>query len=144
MDNEVEILEPGELRTVQTPCSRCKKLGIRYIVRNTILAGPGTSSTTAANTRPVSTGDLASRNGIELPWPVPHAQPAIGQDKAQVANVSVVPRTKSGYLNNLPPSQGDTIRWNGNVLLIRTPQSPETVLIIRTIDTLRYEKVEEE
>jgi hypothetical protein len=46
--------------------------------------------------------------------------------------------------NDLPPSQGDPARWNGYTLLIHTPQSTETVIIIRAVDTLRREKVEEE
>jgi hypothetical protein len=34
--------------------------------------------------------------------------------------------------------------WNGGTLLVHTPQSPETIFIIRAIDTLRYEGVEQE
>jgi hypothetical protein len=46
--------------------------------------------------------------------------------------------------NDLPPSQRDPARWNGGALLIHTPQSTETVIIIRAVDTLRREKVEGE
>ena len=46
--------------------------------------------------------------------------------------------------NHLPPRQGDFARRNGGTLVVHTPQSAQTVLIIRAIDTLRREHVEEE
>ncbi|KAF2118116.1 hypothetical protein BDV96DRAFT_569267 [Lophiotrema nucula] len=147
LPSEVEIPEPGELRTVQTPCYRCKRLGVPCIVRQTILGRPGpeSSSTTAAGFRPVRTGDIISRIIIELPSrTVARTQPTTVQDGAQLVNSSVIPRTRLRSSNDLPPSQGDPARWNGDALLIHTPQSTETVIIIRAIDTLRREKVEEE
>ncbi|KAK3712716.1 hypothetical protein LTR37_008980 [Vermiconidia calcicola] len=46
--------------------------------------------------------------------------------------------------NHLSPSQVDLARRDGGTLLVHTPQSVKTVLIIRAIDTLRREHVEEE
>jgi hypothetical protein len=130
LPSEVEIPDPGELRTVQTPCYRCKRLGVPCIVRQTILGRPGpeSSSTTAADFRPIRTGDIVSRIIIELPSrTVSCTQPATVQES-----------------NDLLPSQRDPARWNGGALLIHTPQSTETVIIIRAVDTLRREKVEGE
>ena len=147
LPSEVEVPDPGELRTVQTPCYRCKRLGVPCIVRQTILGRPGpeSSSTTAADFRPVRTNDIVSRIIIELPSrTVARTQPATVQDEAQVVNRSVIPRTGLRSSNDLPPSQGDPARWNGDALLIHIPQSTETVIIIRAVDTLRREKVEGE
>jgi hypothetical protein len=75
---------------------------------------------------------------------VGRTQPATVQDEAQVVNSSIIPRTGLRTSNDLPPSQGDPARWNGDALLIHTPQSAETVIIIRAVDTIRREKVEKE
>lgn len=147
LPSEVEIPEPGELRTVQTPCYRCKRLGIPCIVRQTILGRPSTesSSTTAAAFQPAATSDIVSRVVIELPSRTKaRTQPITGQNEAQVINSSAVPRFRLRSSNNLPPSQRDPPRWNGDALLIHTPQSTETVIVIRAIDTLRCEKVQNE
>ena len=143
LPSEVEIPDPGELRTVQTPCYRCKRLGVPCIVRQTILGrpGPGSSSTTAADFQPVRTGDIVSRIIIELS---PYTFPATGQDDAHVVSSYATPRPRLRSSNDLPPSQGDAARRNGDTLLIHTPQSTETVVIIRAVDTLRREKVEKE
>ncbi|KAF2464012.1 uncharacterized protein BDR25DRAFT_337616 [Lindgomyces ingoldianus] len=127
----------GELRTVQTPCYRCKRLGVPCIVRQTILGRPGpeSNSTTAADFRPVRTGDFVSRIIIELPS---------RGGEAQVVSNCVILRTRLRSSNDLPPSPRDPACWNGHALLIHTPQSTETVIIIRAVDTLRCEKVEEE
>jgi hypothetical protein len=147
LPNDVEIPAPGEFRTVQTPCYRCKKLEILCIVRSTILGrpGPGRSSTTAANTQPGTTGDTVSRIIIELPLQtVAPTRPIAIQDESQVVNNSVVPHTRLRSSNDMPPSQGDPACWNGGTLLVHTPQSTETVIIIRAVDMLRCEKVEKE
>lgn len=147
LPSEVETPDPGELQTVKTPCYRCKRLGVPCIVRQTILGRPGpqSSSTTGADIRPVRTGDIVSRIIIELPSrTVAHTQPVTIQDEAQVVNSSVVPQAMLRSSNDISPGQGDPTRWNGNTLLIHRPQSTETVIIIRALDTLRCEKVEEE
>jgi hypothetical protein len=72
---------------------------------------------------------------------VARTQPITVPDEAQVSNSSVIPWHSS---NHLPPRQGYPARWNRDTLLIHTPQSTETVVIIRAIDTLRCQKVEKE
>ena len=147
LPSEVEIPNPGELRTVQTPCYRCKRLGVPCVIRQTILGRPRpeSSSNTAADFRPVRTGDIVSRIIIDLsPRTVARTQPAAVQDETQSVNSSVIPRTRLRSSNDMLPSQGDPAHWNGNALLIHTPQSTETVIIIRALDTLRREYVEDE
>ena len=147
LPSEVEIPNPGELRTVQTPCYRCKRLGVPCVIRQTILGRPGPerSSTAGADFRPARTGDIVSRITIELPSrTVARTQPATVQDETQLVNSSVIPRTRLRSSNDLPPGQGDPARWNGDALLLHTPRSTETVLVIHALDTLRCEHVEEE
>lgn len=147
LPNEVEILDPGELRTVQTPCYRCKRLGVPCIVRQTILGRPSAAggTTTAADSRPLRADDIVSRIIIELPLQTTASiQPAIIQDEEQVINSTVIPRTVLHSSKNLPLGQEDHARWNGHTLLIHTPQSIETIIILRVVETIRLEKVEEE
>ncbi|KAF2876285.1 hypothetical protein BDV95DRAFT_560375 [Massariosphaeria phaeospora] len=137
LPSDAEIPDPGELRTVQTPCYRCKRLGLPCVVRQTILGR------TTADFRPVRTGDgdFVSRIVIELPSrTVARTQPATVQDEAQVVKSTVITRTRLRSSNH----QGDPARRNEDTLLIHTPQSTETVLIIRAVDTLRCEKVDKE
>ena len=136
---------------VQTPCYRCKRLGVPCVVRQTILGRPGherrSSSTSAADIRPARTGEIISRIIIDLKLPsqiVARTQPATAQDESQRVNGSVIPRTRPRSSKDLPPRQGDHARWNGDSLLIHAPQSIETVIIIRAVDTLRREQVQEE
>lgn len=131
--SEVEIQSPGKLRTVQTPCYQCERLGVPCVIRQTILGQPGpkSSSTIAADLRPARTGEVVSRSILEL------------QDETRLVNSTVIPWTRLRSSNDLPPSQGDPARWPENALHVHTPQSTETV-IIRAFDTLRCEKVEEE
>lgn len=147
LPSEVEIPNRGELRTVQTPCYRCQRLGLPCVIRQTILGRPSPerSSTTAADFRPARFGDIVSRIIIELPSrTVARTQLATVQDETQLLNSSVIPRTRLRSSNDLPPSQGDPACWNGDALLFHTPQSMEKVIIISAVDTLRYEHVEEE
>ncbi|KAF2502201.1 hypothetical protein BU16DRAFT_576252 [Lophium mytilinum] len=142
LPSDIEIPDPGELRTIQTPCYRCKRLGVPCIVRQTILGRPSPerSSTTAADIRPVRADDAVPRILIDLSSRTgAPTQQATVRDEARV-----VPQARLHSPNLLPPSQGDPARWNGGALLIHTPQSPETVIIIRAMDTLRREKVENE
>lgn len=141
LPSEVEIPDPGELRTVQTPCYRCKRLGVPCVIRQTILGRPGPEKG-STTTR---TGDIVSRVVIELSLPTAaRTQPATVQDDTQLVTSSVIPRTNLRSSNDLEPSQGDSARWNGDTLLIHNPQSTERVIIIRAFDTLRSEKVEDE
>jgi len=147
LPSEVEIPNPGELRTIQTPCHRCKRLGIPCVIRQTILGRPSVekSSTAGADFRSARTGDIVSRIITELPsWTVARTRPDTIQDETQLVNCSVMPWTRLRSLNDLPPSQGDPARWNGDALLTHTPQSTETVFIMHALDTLRCEHVEEE
>lgn len=146
LPNNVEIPDVGELRTIQTPCYRCKRLGVSCIVRKTILGRPSPESSSTASYLPLlRTGSIGPRIIIELPLRtgVPN-QSATVHDEAHVANSFVIRRNKLCSTNDLVPSQGSIKRGNRNTLLIHTPQSPETVIIIRALDTLRREKVEGE
>ena len=71
-------------------------------------------------------------------------QSATVQDETQLVKSSVIPRTRLRSSKDLPASQGDPTRWNWDTLLIHKPQSPETLFIIRAVDTLRCENVEDE
>ncbi|KAI0569527.1 hypothetical protein Alg215_11586, partial [Pyrenophora tritici-repentis] len=139
--------DPGELRTVKTPCYRCKRLGVACIVRKTILGRPSPegSSTAASDPPPTRTGDMGSRIIIELPSRmVAPNQSYTVQNEAYVANSFAIPRTGMYSTNDLRPGQGITKGWDGKTLLIHTPQSTETVIIIRALDALQREKVEGE
>ena len=147
LPSKVEIPSPGEFRTVQTPCYRCKRLGVPCVVRQTILGRPGPerSSATAADFQPGTVDDIVSRIIIELPSrTVAPTQPDTAQDDTQLVKSYVIPRGRLRSSNDLPPSQGDSRREKRDTLLIHAPQSAETVIIIRAVDTLRCEKVEEE
>ncbi|KAH7347964.1 hypothetical protein BKA66DRAFT_563773 [Pyrenochaeta sp. MPI-SDFR-AT-0127] len=76
--------------------------------------------------------------------PVTHTQPGTVQHKPQLVDSCVDPWTKLRSSNHLPSGYEDSTRRNGNALLIHMPQSIETVIIIRALDTLRREKVEKE
>lgn len=145
LPSEVEVPNPGELRTVQTPCYRCKRLGIPCVVRQTVLGRSSNSTPAPAAFQPATTGEVVSRIIIEFPsQTVTHTHTTTIQNHTQLADRSVISRTNSCSPTNLPPSHGDPARWDEGTLLIHTPQSTETIVIIRALDTLRCEKVEEE
>lgn len=138
LPDEAEVPDLGELRTVQTPCYRCKRLKIPCIVRQTILGRPSAEGRPAiaapAGSRNAGTGDFVSRIIIELPSrPTADFASTTVQDVASAVRNSVVPRSYLCAANDRPTT-----------LLIHTPQSTETLIIIRAIDTLRREKVENE
>ncbi|KAH8722861.1 hypothetical protein GQ44DRAFT_711349 [Phaeosphaeriaceae sp. PMI808] len=137
LPSDVEIPGPGELRTVQTPCYRCKRLRIACVVRQTILGRPGHDSTltNAVASRPIKTGDTVTRFVIELSsQAVVHTEPATTRNDTQVEESCVMPWTKLGHQTCC----------NGGTLLSHIPQSTETLIIIRAVDTLRRERVENE
>ena len=112
LPSEVEVPGPGELRTIQTPFYRCKRLRVPCVIRQTILGRPGpkTSSTTAAaGFRPAGTGDISPRIIIDLSlWTVAaRIQPATTtvQDETQTVYTSIVPRTSFRSSDLLPSSQ---------------------------------------
>jgi len=89
--------------------------------------------------------NIGPRVIIELPSRrMEPTQTAGMQDGEYVANRFAVARSKLHSTNNLPLSQGVSKHLNGVTLLIHTPQSNETVLIIRALDTLQRWKVEGE
>ncbi|KAF2018090.1 hypothetical protein BU24DRAFT_491127 [Aaosphaeria arxii CBS 175.79] len=147
LPEEVEIPDPGELRTVQTPCYRCKRLGVPCIVRQTILGRPSPdnnrrSSTIGTVSRSAETGDFVSRIIIELPT---RTKPNHMSDTTQnELSSTLVPRKKSCASNMLPLIQRGSAPWGGDTLLIHTPQSIEQVIIIRAVDAIRCENMEKE
>jgi hypothetical protein len=144
LPSEVEIPGPGELKTVQTPCYRCKKLNVPCVVRQTLLGRPGHDSkpNPRAQARLVRACDVFSQVIIELPSrPAVHTQSEDEPYETRVINSSVVPHTRLDPLLR----QEDLVRWsNGNTLLYHTPLSTETVVIIRSLDIIRLQKVEKE
>lgn len=132
LPSDVEIPKPGELRTIQTPCHRCKRLGIPCVIRQTILGRPGHSSRSAA-----SINAQLRHKEVPVAGPPAEAQPSPVQDKSASGDSSVVKRPRLG-------SPGLLTSWNGVTPLVHAPQSPERVFIMHAMDTLRYECVEEE
>lgn len=148
LPSEVELPEPGELRAVQTPCYRCQRLGVPCVVRQTILGRPGLErrSITARNCQPTNTEEeLVPRIVIE-PFPKMAAcvQSASGQDDAELLDSFLTARNRRLCSNDSPPIQGKSRRLDQDLLLFHNPQSNETVLIMRALDTLRCEKLEDE
>ncbi|KAF1967313.1 hypothetical protein BU23DRAFT_559508 [Bimuria novae-zelandiae CBS 107.79] len=139
LPSEAEIPGPGELRTVETPCYRCKKLGIPCVVRQTILGRPRhEDSTGTADLQSTKNGDIVSRIIVELPLrTVARTRPIAVQNGVQDSNTLSNKGTKLRCSHNVTFRQGDA-------LLIHKPQSAETILIIRALDTLHQEKVEKE
>lgn len=147
LPNEVEIPDPRELRTVQTPCYRCKRLGIPCIVRQTILGRPssGKNLSIAEASGPIGTEDIVSRIIIELPSrSVVRTRPVTVESEVQPDHRSVVRRSRLPSPNCMPLRRRNPARWIAATPLIQNPQSNDAVIIIRAIDTLRCEKVEKE
>ncbi|PSN59615.1 hypothetical protein BS50DRAFT_579847 [Corynespora cassiicola Philippines] len=147
LPSEVEVPGLGELRAVQTPCHRCKRLGLPCMVRQTILGRPSSKSgsTTALKIPPLRADDIVSRIVIDLSFRTTGPTTSSNsQQEPRLINNSVISHTGLHSPNDFLPSKRDPARWNGGTLLIHKPQSAETILIIRAVDTLRREKVEEE
>lgn len=145
LPSECAIPEPGQLLTVKTPCHRCNRLGVPCIVRQTVLGRPSAENGSPPNTNQeiVKQSNVVPRNDvsrviIELPSrAVPHEQSqAFGNETRLVQ--------KSGIVPPLNITHTDATRGNWDALLVHVPQSTDTVIIIRAIDTLRREKVEKE
>ena len=124
LPSEVDIPGPGELHTVHTPCYRCERLQIPCVVRQTILGRPGHkgSSESTARYTAIDTAHAVPRIIVELPTPT------------KVANKLVIAKRKAEIADAI----------SRDALLIHSPQSAETLIIIRAIDTLRREKVEQQ
>lgn len=146
LPSEVEIPNPGELRTVSTPCYRCKRLGVPCVVRQTVLGRPSPKGTsTTVGFQPAGNFGIVSRIIIELPLRTgPRVQPAVVQDKTQAVDPSIIPQNALRTSNNVSPSREEPAHHYQDPLLIHTPQSSDSVIIIRAVDTLRYEKIEKE
>jgi hypothetical protein len=129
LPSDIDIPEPGELRTVQTPCYRCKRLGVPCIVRQTILGRPSA----AADNQPEH---VVSRIVIELPSR-PAARFQRGTTLDDESRVITLPglssRAPSNHLHRKPP-----------VLLTHTPSSPSHLFTIRALDSLHTENVQKE
>lgn len=141
----VEIPGPGELRTIQTPCYRCERLGIACVVRQTILGRPGHEKRAAAE---AYIGE-AKTEDIVLAAALPSGtmarpQPTQSQDEMQPFDGSVTLRVDFDSSSDNLPGQRDLVRCKGGGLLNHRPTSTETIFVTRAIDTLRYEYVEEE
>nr|POE86660.1 hypothetical protein CFP56_46844 [Quercus suber]POE87637.1 hypothetical protein CFP56_30226 [Quercus suber] len=139
----VEIPRPGELRPVQTPCYRCKKLGIPCVVRRTVLGRPSSDNSSTSSAQG-EISDVVSRIIVELPS---RTGPTISPDTVSNGAQSF-DRTASsqGLLqshNSVQLYKKALVRWNEDALLIRIPQSSETVVILRALDTIRCEDAEE-
>jgi hypothetical protein len=134
LPSDVDIPKPGELRTCKTPCYRCRRLGVPCVIRQTVLGRPGREIR--------SITPAVSPIFIELPTEA--SEPNDVREERAPPNSSVVPLTKLCSTRNLQLNQAHPVRWDGGALLVHTPHSPETVLTIRAIDTLRYEGVEQE
>lgn len=61
LPSDTEVPDPGECRPVQTPCYRCKRLGIPCKVRQTVLGRPCTDDSS------LSVTELPSVNSAEPP-----------------------------------------------------------------------------
>ncbi|PVH93749.1 hypothetical protein DM02DRAFT_215133 [Periconia macrospinosa] len=155
LPSEVDVPEPGELRTVHTPCYRCRRLGVPCVVRQTVLGRPGHDSkpNADAHVRPpvVGTSNVVSHIIIELPSRpaaraqskvVPYETRAHAHARAGEVNSCVVPqatRLESSFHPLL--SQEDVAR---DTLLYHKPLSTETFTIIRSLDIIRFQRVERE
>jgi hypothetical protein len=146
LPSEVEIPGPGELRTVQTPCYRCKRLGTPCVIRQTILGRPSPkgTSTAGADSRPRS-NDVNSQILIKLPsrTELPN-QPLAIRNETRLVNGSTILSTRLLSSTNLSPNRANPIPRPATALLLHVPQSPENAFIIRAVDTLRCENVQEE
>lgn len=69
LPNDVVVPDPGELQTTQTPCYRCKKLGVPCVVRRTRLGrpGPGDGSTTSLPAAVQDQTRPGASSAIDLP-----------------------------------------------------------------------------
>lgn len=136
LPSDCAIPEPGELLEVQTPCHRCNKLGVPCIVRQTILGRPGPDNSFPPDTNQeiVKHGAFVPRNDIsrvviELPMRGPlHEQPQISWNGTRPLDVI----------------EADATHKTWDALLVHVPTSTDTIVIIRAIDTIRQEKVENE
>lgn len=141
----VETPDAGEFATVQTPCYRCKRLGIPCVVRQTILGRPGpgnNANAPAAPVQPAKVGNAVPHVYIDLALRgTKNAQTVTEQLNAEAVASAVVPRSS----DHPPPILENDGRGNRvDTLLTHTPQSTETVTIIRALDMLRYMKVEKQ
>jgi hypothetical protein len=130
LPSDIDIPEPGELRTVQTPCYRCKRLGVPCIVRQTILGRP---STAASESQPEH---VVSRIVIELP-----SRPAARFQRGTTLDDESRVITLPGLSSRAPPHQ---MHRKPPVLLTHTPSSPSHLFTIRAMDSLHTEHVQKE
>ncbi|KAF2450583.1 hypothetical protein P171DRAFT_142374 [Karstenula rhodostoma CBS 690.94] len=142
LPNDVDIPKPGELRTIQTPCYRCRRLGIPCVIRRTILGRPSRQKLpgTAADWQRTEPENRNIIPPIFIELSPEASEPDDVQGEIAPLYSSVVPLTKRWYSSDPHPDQLHPVRS----LLVHTPQSPETVFTIRAVDTLRYERVEQE
>ncbi|OAG01144.1 uncharacterized protein CC84DRAFT_1190299 [Paraphaeosphaeria sporulosa] len=137
---------PGEFRTIQTPCYRCRRLGVPCVIRQTILGRPSPKNRPSAATIWLHT-ETEPRNVISpifIELSPEASEPDDVQEERIPSSNSIVPLSKRWCTNDSRLDQSHPARWYGGQLLVHTPQSPETAFTIRAIDTLRYEGVERE
>lgn len=146
LPGDVDIPKPGELRTIQTPCYRCRRLKIPCVIRQTILGRPSHQNypSIAAAWRRAEPGTKKVVSHISIELTPEASEPDDVHEEIAPLNSSVVPLTKSCSPSDLQSYQLHPARWYGGTLLVHKPQSPEMVFTIRAVDTLRYERVEQE
>ena len=110
LPSEIALPKPGELQTVQTPCYRCKRLGVPCVIRQTILGRPSpgsecASTVAAADIRPAGSGVVVSRVVVELPLRMVVCGRSGGAVQCEIDNKSVVPQTVLCSSSELPPNQ---------------------------------------
>jgi hypothetical protein len=137
LPKDVMIPSSGELHEVETPCYRCRRLGVRCIVRQTILGRPSSQSGTVATAHGhrARVGDVEPRIRTET---LPSAVRQYGKPIARDNDNS---RFYSGVRNDTV-RDGDASHWDKATMLLHIPQSPETAVIVCAIDTIRQEHVE--
>lgn len=139
LPKDVIIPKSGEVREVETPCYRCRRLGFRCVVRQTILGRPRTQSKSvaAAHHQRARIGDIEPRVRTKP------LQPDIRQYIMPIVHDYDDKRIDSGVSNDLP-LDGDTRLRNEGISLLHAPQSSEMAVISYAIDTIRQENVEQE
>ena len=146
----IENIVLGEVRITQTGCYRCKRLRIPCVVRKTILGRPGRNDTGRGQASSDRANVSRSQPG-GLFLPIAAGIPSSTLVCTQLAPAQTLTISEdesvhlvSDALEGLPPDRRDSIPLEQGSSLTRVPQSAETVLIARAIDTLRCQHVEDE
>ncbi|CAI6336185.1 unnamed protein product [Periconia digitata] len=145
----VEVPEPGELTTAETPCYRCKRLGIPCKIRQTVLGRPSPDGKPepASDAVHAHVGNNVSRVIIELPSrsAVVHSHTSSLPDEQNTTENSTISRFFSIDSSQRSAIGQKNIRhWNWQAQLHHTPLSTEAVIIVQSLDIIRFQRVERE